>query len=187
MHVRAELGVGPGDLLLLAVGNLYPVKGHSILLKAVSELSPCAGRVVVAMAGTGPEESNLRTLARDLGIEQDVHLLGYRADVTDLLESADVFVMPSLSEGLPMAMIEAMLARKAIVASDAGGIRELIPSSEFGVLVQPGDAAALTSALADVLRDRSLRERIGTAAHARAVERFTASAMADAYLPIYSG
>ncbi len=184
---RAELGLGPSDVLVLAVGNLYPVKGHAVLLQARADLGDLPYGMTIAIAGSGPEEATLAALARQLGIEGSVRLLGYRADVSDLLAAADVFAMPSLSEGLPMAMIEAMLAGKAIVASDAGGIKELLPESTIGIVVPPADSGALAEGLRALGTDPERRRALGVAARARALERFSASAMADAYLDLYAG
>ena len=186
-RVREELGVGPDDVLVLAVGSLIPVKGHSVLLEALSRIPRASERIVVAIAGGGgEEESRLRALATDLGIVSDVHLLGFRDDVSDLLRAADAFAMPSLSEGLPMAMIEAMLAGKAIVASEVGGIPELLPAPDLGLLVEPGDASGLAERLGELVRDRGLRERLGVAARAHAMAHFTASAMAEKYVALYA-
>lgn len=185
--VREELGVGPDEVLVLAVGSLYPVKGHEFLLRAMTALPASGCRVVTAIAGTGFEESRLRELATSLGINDVVQLLGYRSDIPDLLDAADVFVMPSLSEGLPMAMIEAMLAGKPIVASDVGGIPELLSTTDVGILVPPRDPEGLANALGRVISDPELRRRLGSAARARAQTHFTSSAMADRYLELYSG
>ena len=184
--IRSELGVAPGEILVVAVGNLYPVKGHAVLVDALS-MVPCDARPVVAVAGTGSEEARLRDRIRTRGVENHVRLLGYRSDVPDLLAAADVYVMPSLSEGLPMAMIEAMLAGRPVLASDVGGIPELIPSAEFGVLVPPGDPTALKDALIRLAAAPELRARLGEAARRRAAAEFTAAAMAEQYLCLYEG
>lgn len=186
-RIRDQLGLGAGDVLALAVGNLFEVKGHDVLIEAVSKLPRFDGRLVVAIAGRGHLEMKLRSLAESLGIASQIHLLGFRADVSNLLDGADIFVMPSLSEGLPMAMIEAMLAGKAIVASDAGGIRELLDNGNVGLMVPPSDSAALAERLIELATDAGLRERLGTAARARALKHFTAAAMADRYLSLYAG
>lgn len=183
--IRAELRLAPEDVLVLAVGSLLPVKGHAVLLEALARLEDVPARVVVAIAGRGEQEDGLRRLAGSLGVEERVHLLGYRADIADLLAGADVFAMPSRSEGLPMAMIEAMLAGRAVVASDVGGMRELVPGADVGLLVPAGDPSALAASLARLAREGALRERLGAAAAARARERFTAAAMADRYLALY--
>lgn len=184
--VRDELCLDGGDILVVAVGNLKPVKGHEVLLEAVARLPRTSSRVAVAIAGTGTEEAKLKSLAGRLGLGERLHLLGFRPDVHALLDAADIFAMPSVSEGLPMAMIEAMLSGRAIVASDVGGIPELVDSSAVGLLVPPGDAEALAGKLAELIRDAELRSRLGEAARARALMHFTASAMAERYLALYS-
>jgi glycosyltransferase involved in cell wall biosynthesis len=187
VRVRDELGIRPDGTLIVAVGNLYEVKGYVSLLQAVATLRGSYPDLVVAIAGTGYMEPALRALATNLGLESNVKLLGYRADIPDLLDAADLYVMPSLSEGLPMAMIEAMLAGKAIVASDVGGIPELLESSEHGSLVQPGDASELAARISELIDDPVRRKRMGETARQRAAEKFTASAMVDSYEALYRG
>jgi glycosyltransferase involved in cell wall biosynthesis len=184
--VRGRLGIGSEEILAVAVGSLYPVKGHSVLIDAVAEMLPST-RPVVAIAGSGFEKDSLRARIRSRGVEDRVLLLGYRSDVPDLLAAADIYVMPSLSEGLPMAMIEAMLAGRPVLASDVGGIGELIPSDEFGVLVPPGDPDALKDGLLRLAADPALRTRLGAAARRRAEAEFTAATMADQYVRLYEG
>ncbi len=184
---RLELGAQAGDLLVVAIGNLYPVKGHQYLLEAVAALDAPAGDVLVAIAGRGDLQTELEALARHLGLGTRVRFLGFRTDVPAILASADVFVMPSLSEGLPMALIEAMLAGTAVVASSVGGIPELVRDGVHGLLVPPGDSAALASALRLVTEDSALRKRLGAAARERAEREFTVEAMTRRYLAIYRG
>jgi glycosyltransferase involved in cell wall biosynthesis len=115
-----------------------------------------------------------------------VHLAGQRQDVPDLLAAADVFVMPSLWEGLPLAILEAMLAQKAIVASVTSGIPEAINDGQEGLLVPPGDEAALAEALGRVLSDAALRSRLAAQARARALREFTVECMTDQYERLYA-
>ncbi|MGH7632266.1 MAG: glycosyltransferase, partial [Gemmatimonadaceae bacterium] len=185
--LRRELGVGDDELLIVAIGNLYPVKGHSVLLRALAELPRGASAESwhLAIAGRGGEESALRALARESGLEQQVHLLGFRSDVPDILAAADVFVMPSLSEGLPLALVEAMAASLPVIASDVGGIPEVAVRDAEALFVAPGDARALAAALARLLRDSALRASLGAAAHGRAVRDFGLDRMGDAYEWLY--
>jgi glycosyltransferase involved in cell wall biosynthesis len=186
-RVRSELRLRPDELLLVAIGNLYPVKGHAILLQALGQLAvrdpDCPWRV--AIAGRGEEESALTALATDLGLGDRVHLLGYRPDVEDILTAADVFVMPSLSEGMPLALLEAMFASKPVVASEVGGIPEVVRHGREALLVAPGDPASLRQAIESVLSDARLREELGANAKRRAENRYTVSAMTDAYEDLY--
>lgn len=186
-RVRDELRLDPAEFLMVAVGNLYPVKGHEVLLRAlgqlVSEAPDSSWRL--AIVGRGEEEPALTTLAADLGLDDRVHLLGYRADVADILAAADAFVMPSLSEGMPLALLEAMFAAKPVVASEVGGVPEVVRSGREALLVPPGDPTTLRRAIQLLLSDRHLRKELGSNALQRAEDRYTLSAMTDAYEGLY--
>ena len=177
--VRTELGLSGENVLVVAVGNLVPRKGHIHLLRALAALGN--DRWHVAIAGRGDEERRLRAFAAEAGVAGRVHLLGHRGDVPDLLAAADVYAMPSLWEGLPMALLEAMFAGKAIVASRASGIPEAIEEEVQGLLADPGDEAQLQAALVRLLTDAGLRQRLGEAARRRAQTEFSAAVMTDAY------
>ena len=185
--VRVELEVDAADLLLLSVGNLYEVKGHDVLIEALVKVQRQVRGVGwrVAVAGRGKRIQQLRQMAADRGLADRVSFLGHRDDIADLLAAADVYVMPSRSEGLPIALIEAMLAGKAIVASGVGGIPELIEQGRHGILVPPGDPVALAQALERVLRDADLRIRLGKSASEKAAKGYTAEVMVRAYHQVY--
>jgi glycosyltransferase involved in cell wall biosynthesis len=183
-RLRRELDVTEAEALIVAVGNLYPVKGHAVLLRALAGTdSDPPWRL--AIAGRGEEEDGLRTLAGRHGISDRVHLLGYRADIPDILAAADIFAMPSLSEGLPLALIEAMFAGSAVVASAVGGIPDALVDGREGLLVPPGDPVALGTALERFLKSPPLRGSHGAAAQRRAEAEFTTGRMADQYEEIY--
>jgi glycosyltransferase involved in cell wall biosynthesis len=189
--LRSELALAADDLLIVAVGNLYPVKGHAVLLRALGELRRSGTTASVpwrlAIAGRGEEEEKLRMLAADQGIADRVALLGFRKDVPDILAAADVFVMPSLSEGLPLALVEAMAAGLPVVVSDVGGVSEVAVAGREAILVPPGDPARLAAGVATLLRDSGARSALGTAAHERAVRDFSVSTMCEAYERLYRG
>jgi glycosyltransferase involved in cell wall biosynthesis len=178
---RAALGVPTDGPLLVAVGNLYPVKDHATLLRAVAGLPG----VRVAIAGRGEEEENLLRLARELDIADRVHLLGLRDDIDRVLASADLFVQPSLSEGLPLAILEAMAAECAVVATRVGGVEEAVIHGETGLLVTPAAPAELASALEGLLASPNRLAAMGRAARARAEAEFSVVAMAERYAAIY--
>jgi glycosyltransferase involved in cell wall biosynthesis len=179
---RAELGLPPDGPLLVAVGNLYPVKDHATLLRAAAPI----GGVRVAIAGRGGEEESLRRLARELGCEARVHLLGLRDDVPRILAAADVFVQSSRSEGLPLAILEAMGAALPIVATRVGGVPEAVSDGECGRLVPPGDPAALEAALRGVLESPDRGASLARAARRRAEGEFSVARMAERYLALYT-
>jgi L-malate glycosyltransferase len=182
-RVRAELGAAPDDVVLLAVGSLVPRKGHAVLIESLATIGAGAWRL--AIAGGGAERENLENLAHDRGLSSHVRILGHREDVPDLLAASDVFVMPSLWEGLPLALLEAMLAGKPVIASRTSGIPEAVSDGADGLLVPPGDVAALAGVLKTVLSDPSRRLSLGAAARARATAAFTLDAMANGYEKIF--
>jgi glycosyltransferase involved in cell wall biosynthesis len=184
-RVRRDLGLAADELLLLAVGNLYPVKGHRVLLEAAARLARSTRAAWrVAIAGRGEEEPHLAAFIAEHGLAARVHLLGYRDDVADLLDAADVWVMPSFSEGLPLALLEAMRAGKAIVASRVGGIPEVVADRSTGLLVGSGDAAALAEALHELIVDAQLRSALGRNARAGST-RFSVEEMTSVYRRLY--
>lgn len=189
--VRCELGVQDGEVVLLAVGNLDPRKGHRVLLKALASLRArglsIPWRLVIAGGRGGPERRHLEAFAREQGMADRLHILSHRDDVHDLQALADIFVMPSLWEGLPLALLEAMLAGNAIVASATSGIPEAITTGEEGLLVPPGDADGLADALGDLLTDPGRRAELGDRAYTRATSEFTIGVMADRYEKLYLG
>jgi len=183
--LRAELRLDPEDRLLLAIGNLYPVKGHALLIEALARLAPEYPLLHLAIAGRGDLASALAEQARHLGIAHRVHFLGLRDDVPNLLAAADVMVHPSLSEGLPLALLEAMFAGKAIVASATGEIPVALDWGAAGVLVPPGDVRALAAGIDRVLRAPAEATALGEAARARAQSVYSVKRMLDAYAGLY--
>jgi glycosyltransferase involved in cell wall biosynthesis len=188
--VRAEFGINEGDCVLLAVGVLEKHKGHRILLEALTrlhrELPDRPWKLIIAGGGGGLEHASLCEYIRDEGIGDRVHIVLNRNDVADLLALADIFVMPSLWEGLPMAVLEAMVARKAIVASEIAGIPEAIVNGREGLLVPPGEVTPLADALRSLLTDATRRQALADAAAVRAEEEFTVAVMAAKYEALYA-
>jgi glycosyltransferase involved in cell wall biosynthesis len=183
--LRRELGLGAGDRLVVAVGNLYPVKGHRWLLDAVDRVRRVHPTVHVAIAGRGAEAPALVEQARRLGLAERVHLLGLRGDVPNLLLSADVFVHPSLSEGLPLAVLEAMWAGRPIVATRVGELPTALAGGA-GLLVPPADAEALARAISGVLGDAGLAAGLGRRATARARADYGVETMVRRYRSLYA-
>ena len=182
---RAQLTRDYTDRLLVAVGNLYPVKGHRHLIDAVALLAARHPALHVAIAGRGALEGDLRAAARDRGLADRVHLIGLRSDVPAVLAAADVFVLPSLSEGLPLALLEAMFAGRPIVASAVGEVSAALAHGVAGVLVPPGDPQALAAALDGVLSDPQRAGELGRAAVRRAAAEYDISRMVRRYVDLY--
>ncbi len=137
------------------------------------------------IAGTADQEDNLKRAANELGIVSNVHFLGVRLDMPELVRAFDVFVMPSVWEGLPMALLEAFAASTPMVASDVGGISKVIRHRENGSLVPARDPAALAAELAHVLERPELRKKYGEAARQTFEESYSAEAMIRRYEAVY--
>jgi glycosyltransferase involved in cell wall biosynthesis len=183
--LRDELSLGPGDRLLVAIGNLYPVKGHRYAIAAVAHLAHRHPTLHLAIAGRGELADALIAQARAQGIGHRVHLIGLRPDVAAVLAAGDVFVLPSLSEGLPLALLEAMFAGRAIVASDVGEVGAALDHGRAGLLVPPGNAAALAAALDGILTHSDRARALGRQAQARAAAEYDASNMVRRYRSMY--
>ena len=185
-RVRRELSIPDDELLIVAVGNLYPVKGHAVLLDALEMLGDTAGWQL-AIAGRGEEEARLRSQAAAAGIDARVHLLGFRDDIPDILAAGDIFAMPSLSEGLPLALVEAMSVGLPVVVTRVGGVPEVVTDDVEALLVPASDARALSSALRTLISDAALRKRLGSAGRTRAIRDYAIATMADRYEHLYRG
>ncbi|OLC06746.1 MAG: hypothetical protein AUH42_05010 [Gemmatimonadetes bacterium 13_1_40CM_70_11] len=183
--IRSELALSPEDPLVVTVGNLYPVKGHRVLLDAAALLSSQHPNLHVAIAGRGELAATLVEQASELGLAGRLHLLGLRTDVANVLAAADVFVLPSLSEGLPLALLEAMCAARPIVASAVGEVPVALAAGAAGLLVEPGNAAALAAALHRVLANRFEAQLLGKSAQARAAAEYGIARMVTRYAALY--
>jgi glycosyltransferase involved in cell wall biosynthesis len=183
--LRQELRLSPGDRLVVAVGNLYPVKGHAHAIDALARLAEPHPSVHLAISGRGELEGALLARAREHGLEHRVHLLGLRSDVPAVLAAADLFVLPSLSEGLPLALLEAMFAGCPIVATDVGQVRVALANGTAGILVQPGDSAALAAGLDRLLSHPAEARRLGGIAAMHAAGEYDLSRMVQRYAGVY--
>ena len=154
------------------IGRLHEQKGHIHLLHAAAEVIRRCPSTRFQIVGEGQLADTLTNRIRELGLKDHVSLLGARTDTPELLGTFDVFVLPSLWEGLPLALLEAMAARKPIVASDVDGIREVLVDGRDGLLVPPANPAALTEAICRVLADDGLACRLAQAANERVVAEF---------------
>ncbi len=183
--LRARLGVSRDRVVLGTVASLTAKKGHATLLEAVARLHDQGVKVSVVLAGEGPARSRLESQSVALGISGDVHFLGAVRDVADVLGAIDIFVLPSMVEGLPLALLEAMAAGKPVVASAVGGVPEVVASEQNGLLVEPGNVERLASALERLAMSPALRDRLGAAARATALERYTEADYLDALGALY--
>jgi len=166
---------------VLTVARLHVQKGHRYLLEAAAQIPEAR----FVFAGDGPEALALQAYARKLGIESRVDFLGHRSDIPDLLRRCDVFVLPSLFEGLPISILEAMALRKPVIATAVGGTPEIIQDGRTGILVPPHDSAQLGSAIRTLFADTKLRTRLAVAGRKRVQAEFSARAMVERTVSVY--
>lgn len=181
---RLELGIDAADPLLLWVGRLDPIKGLDVLIKATA-IANRTTPLRLAIAGEGPLRDHLVSWIAEQGLTNRVHLLGRRTDVPRLLKTADLFVFPSRTEGLPNALLEAMAAGLPVVATDAPGCRDLIESERTGLLVPIDDSRRLATAIERLLSDRDLARRLADAARDAASRNLRLEQCFESYRALY--
>jgi len=185
-QTRQRLGLGDGSLVIGAVGRLVPIKDHVTLLRAAEMLMNRGMPVRVLLAGAGPELANYQELvARSPGLAGRVVFAGAVSDVAALLNAMDIFVLPSLSEGMSNTLLEAMASSLPVVATRVGGNPELVEDERSGWLFEPREVTALAAILERIGRDSGRRQEIGQAARRRAVEHFSLDNMIESYRSLY--
>jgi glycosyltransferase involved in cell wall biosynthesis len=183
--VRAELDAGPGPLIG-AVGGLRAVKTYDVLIRAAARLHDDHPNLRVLIAGEGAERPKLEALIRELGLTDVVLLLGARRDVPDLLAALDVAVCASESEGSPLSVMEYMEARLPIVATNVGGIPDLIEDGVHGLLVEAGNPVAMAGAIDELLRDPARASQLGDNARERRQREFDIDVMVGNLEDLYT-
>jgi len=184
-RIRSEWGLGQATPLIVTVARLSYEKGLPTLVEAAVALAKQHPTAVTAIAGEGPIRAELDARIASAGLADRVRLVGFRADVPAVLAAADVFCLPSYMEGLPNALLEASAVGLPVVATQVGGIPELVVANETGLLVPPRRPDRLADAIARLLNDPPLARRMGQAARRRIVEGFSASAAAGKYQALY--
>lgn len=171
---------------ILFVGGLTQAKGVDILLKAVKILkNKYSKNLKTAIVGDGPLRENLNSLAAQLRIDEEVKFLGIRKDIDKLMESSNIFVLPSRWEGLPMVILEAMSRRMSIIATTVGGIPEVIENEKEGILISPGDPQALAQAINELLENEELQEKLSQTAYKKVRENYSIEAYSANMLDFY--
>ncbi|HUT73652.1 MAG TPA: glycosyltransferase [Armatimonadota bacterium] len=185
--VRQGLGIPDSAPVIGTVGRTDPVEGQHFLIEAMAAIAASFphARLVVVGAKVAPEFADLRRTAVIFGVDDRVVFTGTREDVPDLLAAMDVFVLPSLSEGMSNALLEAMAAGLPIVATTVGGNAEVIGEDGAGVLVKPGSPVELAQAICPLLHDPQAARAMGERARRRVVERYRLAQVASAYCSIY--
>lgn len=151
---------------------LLMIKGPEFLIKAAAKVVKTFPKAVFVFVGDGDLGTELESLAKELGISDNILFLGWRSNVEEILHTFDIFVLPSLNEGMGKVLVEAMAAQKPIVASAVGGIIDLVQDGENGFLVPPMDVAGLAKNITKLLQDRELAKQFGAYGRKKVYPKF---------------
>jgi glycosyltransferase involved in cell wall biosynthesis len=184
-EVCREFGFPEDARLVVNVANLVPKKGHRHLLAAARLIAERDTRARFLLIGAGPLAGQLADEARRAGLDGRLVFAGFRPDAAALTAAADVFVLSSTHEGLPIALLEAMTLGRAVVATRVGGVPEVVTHGETGLLVEPADADALAAATLSLLGDEERRDMLGRQARQRALQRHGMAEMVRAVERVY--
>jgi glycosyltransferase involved in cell wall biosynthesis len=182
---RAELGLPSDAVLVGAAGRLAPEKNLGFLLRATAAVRARGVPLQLVLIGEGDSRSELERLAEELGIRRFVTFLGWRTDVPRILSALDVYALTSLSEGLPLALLEGMAASLPVISTAVGDVPVLVQDGFSGFLIEQGDVAMLADRLERLACAPQLREAMGSAAHDVVQQGYNKAAMVDRYLEAY--
>jgi glycosyltransferase involved in cell wall biosynthesis len=186
LAIRRYLGLAPDDQVMAVVATFKRQKGHRYLIDAASLVVPQFPNLRILLIGDGELSEELSTQTRALGLEKHIRFLGIRKDVPDLLAASDCFVLPSLWEGLSIALVEAMASGLPVIATEVSGTRQVIVSGESGLLVPPGDTRLLAGAMLELLSNPQKARTLGIAGRQRVEKHFNAQKQASNHIALFT-
>ena len=183
--LRREIGVGAEDLVILQVARLDYLKDHATAIRTLERVASRQPSVRLVLIGEGPERTGIQNLVRQRGLEPFVRFLGLRTDVGRLLQAGDLVLLSSISEGIPLTLIEAMAAGLPVVSTNVGGVGEVVEDGRTGLLAPAGDDAALAEKILRLADSPELRRQMGQFGRKRATTLFSETQMHGLYLRLY--
>ncbi|HEY6349376.1 MAG TPA: glycosyltransferase family 4 protein [Candidatus Angelobacter sp.] len=183
--LKSELKAGD-RLLIGTVGRLTAQKGMEYFLTAARQLLKDFPQMLFAIVGDGPDREKLEQMAKDLNIEKSIHFTGARSDMPAIYASLDIFVLASVAEGMPMALLEAMASGRPVVATAVGAVPQVVVVGRTGMLVRARDAAGLADALANLLRHPELCDRLARNGQTEVRKQFSSQVMTQKYCKLYA-
>ncbi len=183
--LRAAIGASPTDVIVGYAGRMVPVKDLPTLIRAFAQAHTAVPALRLVLAGDGPERPQAEALAREHGIAERLHFIGWVDDLPRFYATLDIFALSSLNEGTPVAAIEAMAAARPVVATEVGGVPDVVEHDTTGVLVPSRDVAAFSAALVALARDRSRRVSMGLVGRERARTRYAHRRLVDDIEALY--
>jgi glycosyltransferase involved in cell wall biosynthesis len=184
-EIIEELDISPDAKIIGIVARLDSIKNHRCLIKAMKKVAARFPDALLLVIGDGPLRTELEELVSFVRLNNNIKFLGTRNDIPRLLSVLDIFVLCSLSEGLPLTILEAMAAGKPIVATDVGGIPEIIKDGIDGIIIPSDDSDRLAEAISELLRDKRKRHEMGAKARMKFEEKFTIQTMVKSYEELY--
>jgi len=184
-YLKREFNIPKDHRIIGTISRLTNEKGHHYFLEAAKRTLHRFPKLKFVIVGDGPLKNGLREKAKNLNIEKNVIFLGYRKDIPEILELIDIFVLPSLNEGMPMVLLEAMASKKAIIASNIGAISKLIINKHTGILVKPGDVFSLTKAVEFLLINKEKAKIMSEGAFKKVANEFSIQKTRKEYLKVY--
>lgn len=185
--LRESLGWGRNDCVIIAVGRLEPVKGHRFLVEALSRVIRVRPNARCLIVGEGRARQQLNEQVNGLNLEEYVHFAGFRRDVSDFLNGSDIFCMPSLSEGLPYAMLEASACGLPMIVSEVGEMARLFRDGETAIFTQPGDTESLAKCIIRLMDRPEEASRLGKAAFDMVGEKLSMEQLIKKTIDVYTG
>jgi L-malate glycosyltransferase len=185
LAARREMGVGPGELVILQVARLDYLKDHATAVRTLEQVVRRHAEARLVLVGEGPEKDSVQDLVGRHGLTSEVRFLGLRGDVARLLSAADLFLLTSISEGIPLTVLEAMAAGLAVVSTRAGGVAEVVVDGITGLLAPVGDAGGLANHILHLAADPGLRRQMGQVGRERAQGIFSENHMHAQYHQLY--
>ena len=186
MALRDELNIPSDHLIVGSLGRLVEQKGYVYLIESIRQIMSDFPKVTVLVAGEGPLKSELLGLISKYQLNNNIKLIGFRSDRARLLQLFDIFVLSSLDEGTPMALLEAMATGLPCLVTDVGGNRNVIENGVDGILIPPGETNLLTNMLLKLLNNKSLRDRLSAGASKKIEAEYSSETMRDRYFNIYN-
>ena len=183
--IRRECGISADAFVVTMVARLDPIKDHLTAIRTIEHVRSRIPDACLLIAGDGPEHSSIEMEIRRRNLQNAVRMLGMRRDIPELLGASDVVLLTSVSEGIPLTLIEGMAASLPVVATDVGGVREIVVPGETGVLAAACDDSSLAAAILLLASDQSLRKELGKSGRRRAEELFSEQRMHAEYEKLY--
>jgi glycosyltransferase involved in cell wall biosynthesis len=183
--VRRQIGLDEADFVIVQVARLDYLKDHATALRAFAQVVRHRPRARLVLIGDGPERDRIIQLTHELNLTEQVRFLGLRTDVAMLLPAADLFLLTSISEGIPLTVLEAMAAGLPVVSTRVGGVAEIVEDGITGLLAASGNDAGLAAAVLRLADDRALCDQLGRSGQERARNHFSETSMHARYLRLY--